>query len=90
MAGPPEVLLLDDGELDDVQEILDSLETPYGRIRGGAVSEHTSPPGRLLVTTPRHAAAVDLTGTKDERYLVFQSTCLHLLVPVLIGCNASK
>ena len=64
MAGPPEVLLLDDGELDDVQEILDSLETPYGRIRGGAVSEHTSPPGRLLVTTPRHAAAVDLTGTE--------------------------
>ena len=62
MTGPPEVLLLDDGELDDVQEILDSLGAPYGRIRGGAVSPHMSPPGRLLVTTARHAAAVDLAG----------------------------
>ena len=31
------VLLLDDGELDDVQEMLESLRIPFGRIRGASI-----------------------------------------------------
>ena len=53
MPGTPEVLLLDDGELEDVQETLTELKASYGRIRGGAITRNTPPPRKLLVTTPR-------------------------------------
>lgn len=64
MTGSPEVLLLDDGELEDVQETLTELKASYGRIRGGAITRGTPPPRKLLVTTPRHIDAVDL-GSAD-------------------------
>ena len=38
MATAPQVLLLDDGELDDVQAVLDEAGISYGRIRGGAIA----------------------------------------------------
>jgi len=60
MTGSPEVLLLDDGELEDVQAILTDFQASYGRIRGGAITQGTPPPRKLLVTTPRRIEAVDL------------------------------
>lgn len=52
------VLLLDDGELDDVQAILETVGLPFGRVRGGAIVPNTPPPLRLLVATPRRIDAV--------------------------------
>jgi len=60
MAHSPQVLLLDDGELDDVQQVLDQCGVPYGRIRGGAIAPSTPPPTKLLVATPRRVGAVDV------------------------------
>ncbi len=53
MAQPPAVLLLDDGELDDVQEILERIGEPFARVRGGAIAPNTPSPTSLLVSTPR-------------------------------------
>lgn len=52
------VLVLDDGELDDIQEMLEGVHVPYGRVRGGAIVPAMPPPKRLLVTTPRRIDAV--------------------------------
>lgn len=60
MARSPQVLLLDDGELDDVQQILDQQGVSYGRVRGGAIAPNTPPPTKLLVATPRRVEAVHL------------------------------
>lgn len=60
MAHSPQVLLLDDGELDDIQAILDQCGLSYGRVRGGAIAPNTPPPSRLLVSTPRRVEAVRL------------------------------
>jgi hypothetical protein len=68
MARSPAVLLLDDGELDDVQQLLDDLGVSYGRVRGGAIPDHSPAPTRLLVATPRRIAAVDTppAGSEDD------------------------
>ncbi|MBW2267161.1 MAG: PilZ domain-containing protein [Deltaproteobacteria bacterium] len=63
MASSPEVLLLDDGELDEVQSILDSLGVSYGRVRGAAIAGKTPAPRKLLVTTPRRIDAVPFVGS---------------------------
>ena len=60
MAQSPAVLLLDDGELDDVQEILQNAGVAYGRVRGGAIAANTPRPSKLLVSTPRRIEAVKL------------------------------
>ncbi len=52
------VLLLDDGELDDVQKLLEDLKLEFGRVRGGAIVPETPPPRRLLIATPRRMQAV--------------------------------
>ena len=52
------VLLLDDGELDDVQKLLEDLKVEFGRVRGGAIVPDTPPPRRLLIATPRRMQAV--------------------------------
>ena len=65
MGRPVAVLLLDDGELDDVQEILDDLRIGYGRVRGGAIARNTPPPTRLLISTPRRVDAVRLPARGD-------------------------
>jgi len=53
------ILILDDGELEDVHEIL--LELGFGceRLRGGAIADGTKPPSDLLVSTPRRIGAVE-------------------------------
>jgi len=58
MPDSPSVLLLDDGELDDVQKMLEGLEIPFGRIRGGAIARSTPAPKDLLIATPRRIDSV--------------------------------
>ena len=58
MASIPRVLLLDDGELDDVQRILEDLEVDFGRVQGGAIAPNTPLPKALLMATPRRIASV--------------------------------
>jgi len=72
MAHPPAVLLLDDGELDDVQEILQDAGVAYGRVRGGAIVSNTPRPSHLLISTPRRISAVSLPapGSPEAEGLV--------------------
>ena len=63
----PAVLVLDDGELDDIQQMLQEMEIPFARIRGGAIVSGTEPPKDLLIATPRRIDAVRaaLDGAAD-------------------------
>lgn len=66
MARSPAVLMLDDGELDDIQELLDDIGVAYARIRGGAIVDGTPPPTDLLISTPRRIEAVNqVDGGQD-------------------------
>jgi c-di-GMP-binding flagellar brake protein YcgR len=58
MHAEPSVLLLDDGELNDVARLLDRSSVPYTRRRGSEVGDDIAPPMHLLITTPRHASKV--------------------------------
>jgi hypothetical protein len=58
MGVTPAVLVLDDGELDDVQQMLQDMAIPYARVRGGAIVHGTPPPRDLLIATPRRIDAV--------------------------------
>ncbi len=51
----PAVLVIDDGELDDVIAILAELDVPYRHLRGAGFPEPVELPGRLVVTTGRRA-----------------------------------
>jgi len=62
----PGVLVLDDGELQDVQGILEEISVPFARVRGGAIVSGTKPPADLLITTPRRMDAVEPTS-HDEK-----------------------
>ena len=54
----PAVLVLDDGELEDIQLLLQEMEIPFARIRGGAIASGAEPPRDLLIATPRRIDAV--------------------------------
>jgi hypothetical protein len=58
MAQPVSVLLLDDGELDDVQEMLENMRIPFGRVRGSSIAPGMPGPTDLLIATPRRIDAV--------------------------------
>jgi hypothetical protein len=49
------VLIVDDGELEDVRHILAGLQVEFALLRGGAIPEKIDPPSRLFVATPRRA-----------------------------------
>ncbi len=53
-----DILLLDDGELNNVALLLAELGLDFSRMRGGETPERIAPPNLLLITTPRHAQAV--------------------------------
>lgn len=55
MTGIPSVILLHDGELDDVRELLDQLGADYVQLRGGDIPERVDPPQKLLIATSRRA-----------------------------------
>jgi CheY-like chemotaxis protein len=52
------VLLLDDGELDDVQALVESMQIPFGRVRGASIVPGMQSPSHLLISTPRRIEAV--------------------------------
>jgi hypothetical protein len=54
----PAVLVLDDGELEDIQQMLQEMQIPFARIRGGATVADTEPPKDLLIATPRRIDTV--------------------------------
>jgi hypothetical protein len=61
------VLLLDDGELDDVQEMLENMQIPFGRVRGSSIAAGMPGPTDLLIATPRRIDAVrDVGGDHPE------------------------
>lgn len=53
-----DILLLDDGELNNVAQLLEELGLSFSRLRGAETPERIAPPNLLLITTPRHAQAV--------------------------------
>ena len=55
MATTPSVLLLHDGELDDVRELLEELGADYLHLRGGEIPERVDPPEKLFIATSRRA-----------------------------------
>jgi len=59
------VLLLDDGELDDIQSLLESMRIPFGRVRGASIVPGMQGPSHLLISTPRRIEAV--TSVTDDR-----------------------
>ena len=58
MSNVPAVLLLDDGELNSVAELLERSNIEYRRVRGSEMEREISPPSNLLISTPRHASKV--------------------------------
>ncbi len=54
MAQSLAVLLIDDGELDDVQSMLEEMQVAWGRLRGSSIVPGKQPRSAVLVTTPRH------------------------------------
>jgi hypothetical protein len=50
------VLLVDDGELDDVRSLLGELGLEFAHLRGGGIPKRVEPPRDLFLTTLRHAA----------------------------------
>ena len=54
----PEVLLMDDGELDDVETLLEDMQASCQRLCGGEMLREIPTPRQLLVTTPRRIAAL--------------------------------
>jgi len=55
MSDAPSVLLVDDGELDDVRDLLDEIGVDYVHLRGGAIPESPPPPRALFLATTRRA-----------------------------------
>ncbi len=67
MSTPSSILLLDDGELQEVAELIDELELPYTRMRGGEIPSELGPPTDLLIVTPRRAEVVRRGSPKSAR-----------------------
>lgn len=59
MSDAPSVLLIDDGELDDVAALLEELRADVTHLRGGEVPDQVAPPRDLFVTTSRRARLAD-------------------------------
>jgi len=57
MEATPSVLLLDDGELQPIVSVLDTLGCNYVRIRGGSLDTNISLPRDLILATARRAMA---------------------------------
>ncbi|MEN8181846.1 MAG: PilZ domain-containing protein [Myxococcota bacterium] len=51
----PSVLLIDDGELDDIRLLLEEIGAEYSELRGGCIPDRVDPPRDLLITTGRRA-----------------------------------
>lgn len=58
MSDTPGILLIDDGELEEVAAMLDHLHVAYTRLRGGSIDDEVAPPSELLIASPRRASVV--------------------------------
>lgn len=47
------ILLVDDGELEEVAQVLEAAGKPFERYRGGQIPDEIAPPEDLLIVTPR-------------------------------------
>jgi len=63
----PGILLVDDGELDEVARVLDEQGTPYTRLRGGQIPSEVAPPRDLLIVTPRRVDRVRRGSPPTQR-----------------------
>jgi c-di-GMP-binding flagellar brake protein YcgR len=59
------ILLVDDGELDGVAELLESQGRDFMRLRGAAIPQEIPPPRDLLVVTPRRLGRVRRGSPRD-------------------------
>jgi len=53
------VLLVDDGELDDIRAVLEEVGAEFAHLRGGAIPDAVDPPNQLFIATPRRAGLAD-------------------------------
>lgn len=68
MAPPDEgILLVDDGELDEVASVLEAEGLSFRRLRGGQIPEEIAPPRDLLIVTPRRVERVRRGSPADAR-----------------------
>ena len=68
MAEPSEgILLVDDGELDEVAHVLEQEGVAFRRLRGGQIPDEIAPPRDLLIVTPRRVARVRRGSPADAR-----------------------
>ncbi len=61
------ILLVDDGELDEVAHVLESEGIAFRRLRGGQIPDEIAPPRDLLIVTPRRVARVRRGSPADAR-----------------------
>jgi len=77
MQNTPPVLIVDDGELDDVRDILADLGAEFALLRGGAIPDAIDPPSRLFIATPRRAMLAQ--GWKKKMKDVPLPTCVGIV-----------
>ena len=66
------VLLIDDGELDDIRDLLNGERIDFAHLRGSAVPNPLDPPTDLFITNARHADLVQpwpVAGKAERRPL---------------------
>ena len=63
----PGILLVDDGELDEVARVLDEQGVAYERLRGGRIPDEVAPPRDLLIVTPRRVERVRRGSPADAK-----------------------
>jgi hypothetical protein len=61
------ILLVDDGELDEVARVLDTEGIAYERLRGGMIPDEIPPPRDLLIVTPRRVERVRRGSPVDAK-----------------------
>ena len=66
MALAPSVLLLDDGELDRVQRLLERLHADFVRLKGGEIGPTAETPRDLLITSGKRALAMPRMDNSAE------------------------
>jgi hypothetical protein len=66
MADRFRVLLVDDGELDDVRDCLLAMGAEFAHLRGGAVPAKLEPPRDVFITSTRHATLARAWPKQDE------------------------
>jgi hypothetical protein len=72
------IVVVDDGELDDVRELLVELGVEFAHLRGGAVPNQLPPPRDLFIATLRHAGLARSwrSGTEVRRPPVQPPVCV--------------